>query len=322
MHPFTSIQVVVLFNLLFLWCPKVVESQVYNPQSKPARALDATLQGYAYRAFLHPRTGIPFDGIIPPYLTGIQVSAMRLRSGSLFHRGVQTFKEFRIPVGLREQPYVERLVMVYHNLGNWTTTYYTLPGYTYLAPVLGLLAYNGSDLSATNLPELDMWASDEAIIIKFGRITAIPDGLVAKCVWFDLHGQVNFTNLESGNECWTFEQGHFSIVVENDSPTVPAPREPVPPAPPEAPAPSSRTKRNDSMVWAMVGSISGGIALLVLLGLLILWAWRYKKRKRMRELERAADAGEALRMTRVGSMRAPFALSTRTMPNIEHDFSV
>ncbi|KAK9057826.1 hypothetical protein SSX86_022664 [Deinandra increscens subsp. villosa] len=303
--------------ICFFWWP-MVESQVSNPLPKPARALDATLQDYAYRAFIRPRTGIPFDGIVPPYLTGIKISAMRLRSGSLYRRGVETFKEFKLPVGLREQPYVERLVLVYQNLGNWSTTYYSLPGYIYLAPVLGLLAYNGSDLSASNLPELDLWASEEAITIKFGKVSPIPVGSVAKCAWFDLNGQVNFTKLLSGNVCSTTEQGHFSIVAESAVPPVP-----VPPAPPES-APPKHTpttrKNNEARIWGIIGSVTGGTALLVLLALFILWAWRYNKRKRMRELERAADAGEALRMTRIGSMRAPFALATRTMPNFESDF--
>ncbi|XP_071718245.1 uncharacterized protein [Rutidosis leptorrhynchoides] len=302
----------------FCWLPQV-ELQIMNPESKPARALDATLQGYAYRAFVHPRTGIPFDGSVPPNLTGIEILAMRLRSGSLFHRGVQTFKHFTIPVGLREQPYVERLVLVYQNLGNWSTTYYSLPGYMYLAPVLGLLAYNGSDLSASNLPELDLWASEETIRINFGEISPIPDGSVAKCAWFDLHGLVNFTDLVSGNVCLTTEQGHFSVVVESPVPPMTSP-----PAPDEArpESTSSRKNNDDAKVWGIFGSVCGGIALLAVLALVTVWAWRYKKRKRMRELERAADAGEALPMTRVGSMRTPFALATRTMPNLETDFSL
>ncbi|KAL8214834.1 hypothetical protein R6Q57_004283 [Mikania cordata] len=312
----SSAKLFVLF--WFIWW-RFVESQVSNPLPKPARALDATLQDYAYRAFVNPRTGIPFDGIVPPYLTGIEISAMRLRSGSLYRRGVQTFKEFMIPVGLREQPYVERLVLVYQNLGNWSTTYYSLPGYNYVAPILGLLAYNGSDLSASNLPELDLWASEEPITIKFGRISPIPVGAVAKCAWLDLHGQVNFTNLLTGNVCLTTEQGHFSIVVKSAVPHVPAP-----PAAPESEPPkhTPSSRKNEERIWGIVGSATGGTALLVLLALLILWAWRYKKRKRMRELERAADAGEALRMTRIGGMRAPFALSTRTMPNFENDFGL
>ncbi|KAI3525787.1 hypothetical protein L2E82_01266 [Cichorium intybus] len=307
-----SLEMLVLL-ISFLWWPRL-GSPLSNPETKPARALDATLQEYAYRAFLHPRTGIPFDGLVPPYLTGIEISAMRLRSGSLYHRGVQTFKEFRIPMGIREQPYVERLVLVYQNLGNWSTTYYPIPGYTYLAPIVGLLAYNGSDLSSTNLPELDLWAADDAITVKFGKISSRPDGSKPKCVWFDLHGQVNFTEVESDNQCSTYEQGHFSIVVES-----PPPAPPEVPAPPEEPAPSSR--KNMPKVCTLVAIAGGGTALLVLLALLIFCAWRYKKRKRIQQLERAANAGETLRMTRVGSMRVPYAMATRTMPDLELDFS-
>ncbi|KAL4587235.1 hypothetical protein LXL04_000102 [Taraxacum kok-saghyz] len=311
---FRSLRILVLL-ICFLWRPRV-GSPLSNSETKPAKALDTTLQEYAYRAFFHPRTGIPFDGLVPPYLTGIEISAMRLRSGSLFHRGVQTFKEFRVPTGIREEPYVERLVLVYQNLGNWSTTYYPLPGYTYLAPILGLLAYNGSDLSSTNLPELELWASNDPITIKFGQIRSKPASSHPKCVWFDRHGQVNFTNLEPDNQCLTYEQGHFSIVIES----------PPAPAPPEIAAPPEESvvtdgKENMPKVCTIVGIAGGGTILMVLMSLVIIWAWRYKKRKRIRELERAANAGEALRMTRVGSMRVPYAMATRTTPDLEIDFA-
>ncbi|KAJ0914594.1 putative ABC-type sulfate transporter [Helianthus annuus] len=111
--------------------------------------------------------------------------------------------------------------------------------------------------------------------------------------------------------------GHFSIVAESAVPPVS-----VPPAPPEHTLRGHKHSRKyiEERIWGIIGAATGGTALLVLLALLILWAWRYKKRKRLRELERAADVSEALRMTRIGSMRAPFALATRTMPNFESDF--
>nr|KAJ0210073.1 hypothetical protein LSAT_V11C400180530 [Lactuca sativa] len=82
------------------------------------------------------------------------------------------------------------------------------------------LTYNFSDLSSTNLPELKFWASDDAITIKFGQITSKPNGSGShpKGAWFDLHGQVNFTNLVQDNQCLTYEQGHFSIIVESRPP--------------------------------------------------------------------------------------------------------
>ncbi|MFS7997159.1 hypothetical protein Hanom_Chr12g01138431 [Helianthus anomalus] len=170
--------------------------------------------------FIDPELAAPMMGSPPANLSGIQISALRLRSGSLFTRGVRQYKQFSIPVGVIGTPYVERLVLVYQNLGNWSTTYYPLPPrYMYLAPVLGLLAYDASNLSATNLEELDIHASEDPISIEFTQVQPVRD---AQCVWFDLDGRTNFTKVVSGNKCLTYEQGHFSIVVESTAPS-PAP---------------------------------------------------------------------------------------------------
>ncbi|GJS78790.1 hypothetical protein Tco_0728671 [Tanacetum coccineum] len=294
--------------LLSLWMN--VEAQTLS-----ARGLDAILQDYAYRAFVRPRTGVEYNGVPPLNLSGIQISAMRLRSGSLFTRGVNKFNEFVIPVGVIEEPYVERLVLVYQNLGNWSNEYYPLSGYVYLAPVLGLLAYNAFDLSAKDLPVLEIRASKEPILIEFTQLNKVPDDAtsVPKCVSFDLNGVMNLTNVTSGNKCMTYAQGHFSIVVESNgtSPVL------VPPPPPQR---SHGGKGNGSRGGIIVGSVAGGIALLVLLALLILWVWRFNKRKKMHKMEKAADAGEALHMTTVGNTKAPAATTTRTQPTLETEY--
>ncbi|TXG65776.1 hypothetical protein EZV62_007051 [Acer yangbiense] len=248
-----------------------------------ARALDALLQDYAYRAFVRPRTGIVYNGYVPSNLTGMKIAAMRLRSGSLRTRGVKIYKEFGIPIGVTESPYVERLVLVYQNLGNWSKTYYPLPGYTYLSPVLGLLAYDASNLKATNLPELEITASGDPISITFQDMMSAPAGSVAKCVWFDLHGLTNFSNATSGNTCSTTEQGHFSIVVESVAPS-------------PSPSPRREKKKSNSKVSIIVGTVLGGLALLVLLAFLVLWLHKYKHRKKMEQMQKA-DVGEALQMT-------------------------
>ncbi|XP_021910657.1 uncharacterized protein LOC110824369 [Carica papaya] len=289
----------------------------------PARALDALLQDYAFRAFVRPKTGIPYDGTVPSNLTGIKVAAIRLRSGSLRKRGVPMYKEFRIPSGVIDKPYVERLVLVYQNLGNWTQRYYPLDGYTYLSSVLGLLAYSASNLSATNLPELDIIASGDPISIAFPDVKSVPDGSIPKCVWFDLDGSVNFSNVLSGNMCETMQQGHFSIVVESIAPA-PAPAFPVSPpgVPPNVapPPPSGKKKKPNSKIWIIVGSVLGGLLLVALLSLFILWVQKYKQRKRMRQMEKAADVGEALHMTAVGNTKAPAAMVTRTQPILENEY--
>lgn len=244
---------------------------------------------------------------------------MRLRSGSLRTRGVEGFKEFTIYPGVIEQPYVERLVLVYQNLGNWSARYYPLPGYVYLAPVLGLLAYDASNLSAKHLTELDILASGQPISVEFSDVKSAPPGSLPKCVWFDLHGVVNFSNVVSGNRCSTVRQGHFSIVVKSTAPP-PAPVSPKPSTTPPGPKHKDKEKKKDSSVWIIVGSVVGGLLLLSLLGILILWLRRYQQKKRMQKMEKAAEVGEALHMATVGSTKAPAAMVTRTQPTLETEY--
>ncbi|KAK9290411.1 hypothetical protein L1049_008580 [Liquidambar formosana] len=82
-----------LFLLIwFFWLPG---HRAQLPGSM--RALDALLQDYAYMAFHRPKTGIPYVGNVPADLSGIKISAMRLRSGSLRSKGVAMYHEFKIP---------------------------------------------------------------------------------------------------------------------------------------------------------------------------------------------------------------------------------
>ncbi|KAK9986339.1 hypothetical protein SO802_031290 [Lithocarpus litseifolius] len=299
----------------FFRLPVLMAQSITAPLASSAHTLDVLLQDYAYRAFgHHPKTGIPFEGMVPPNLTGIKISAMRLRSGSLYRKGVSMYKEFVIPMGVSEKSYVKRLVLVYQNLGNWSMRYYTVPGYTHLTPVLGLLAYNASNLLATNLPELDITATGDPISIKFPKVQSAPNGAVAKCAWFDLKGLVNISNLASVNTCSTIQQGHFSIVVESIAPS-PAPISPTPSGPPVVEG------KKSSKVGIIVGSVLGGLALLALLAFLVLWAQKFKNRKKMQQMERAADVGEALHMTMVGNTKAPAATVTRTQPVLESEYA-
>lgn len=307
--PRSLVMLVVQMCFLFSADPVMVRSAVATGSS--GRSLDALLQEYAYKALDRPKTGVYYGAVVPSNLTGISIGAMRLRSGSFRRYGVDPFKEFEIPKGVIVQPYVERLVLVYQNLGSWSEEYYALPGYTYLAPVLGLLAYNASDLSATNLPELEMRAFGDPIHVKFNNVKSLPDGTVAKCVRFNLEGSPNFSSVESGNTCSTIQHGHFSIVVESVPP-------PSPPGTPTPPPPSS--KKNTSRVWIIVGSVVGGALLLVLLALLILWVHKLKKRRKMEQMERAAELGEPLQMAMVGDTKAPTATVTRTQPTLETEY--
>ncbi|EMS53274.1 hypothetical protein TRIUR3_28903 [Triticum urartu] len=165
---------VCLLQLLFLRSSPVAAQQ---PTPSPARALDAMLQEYAYRALVRPRTGIVYNATVPGNLTGVSVSALRLRSGSLRRKGLSQYFQFGLPTGVIAQPRVERMLLVYHNLGNWSQHYYPPPpGYTYLSPVLGLLAYDAANLSAVGLPELNIVASGSPILVHFSNVRAAPAG--------------------------------------------------------------------------------------------------------------------------------------------------
>lgn len=275
------------------------------------RSLDALLQDYAYRAFVHPRTGTPYDGQVPSNFTGIKIAALRLRSGSLYKRGVQ-YKEFKIPTEVIVQPYVKRLVLVYQNLGNnWSSSCYNISGFIHITPVLGLLAYDAANLSATNLPVLNV-VSKSPILINFTNVlinfTNVRPVSGARCVYFDLNGMPVFEDLISGNICSTRQQGHFSIVVNASMIS-----------PPPAPSPV-HAKRNKSKAWKIVSAVVGGFIALVLLALLVAWMVRYRQTRNMAEMERRADVGEALQMARVGNTQAPVAVGTRTQPVLENEY--
>uniref|UniRef100_A0A1D1Y9B8 Putative receptor-like protein kinase At5g24010 n=1 Tax=Anthurium amnicola TaxID=1678845 RepID=A0A1D1Y9B8_9ARAE len=292
-----------------------------------ARSLDALLQDYAYRAFNQPRTGERYDADVPSNISGIKISVMRLRSGSFWRRGVLSpgFHEFVIPDGVIEQPYVERLALVYQNLGNWSSVYYQLPGYTFVAPVLGLLAYEATNLSATNLPELDIVASKNPISIKFTDVDPAVSGVTTKCVWFNLEdGQSQLNDTGPDNVCTTYGQGHFSIVV-NSSELAPAPAPSLAPAPspgqvlPPSFSPPGHTKKNRSNTWKIVGAVVGGFLALILLTLLVLWIKRYRQNKNMKKMIQHAESGEVLQKHRIGDAQLPTASVVRTRPTLENE---
>ncbi|KAK7300582.1 hypothetical protein RJT34_11429 [Clitoria ternatea] len=299
---------IVLFSLQCLLFVQLSSAEFPHDVLVSARLLDSHLQDWAFKAFSSPRTGLPYDGEVPTNLTGIKVSAIRLRSGSLRERGVQSYKEFEIPIGVIEEPYVERLVLVYHNLGNWSHKFYPLPGYSYLAPVLGLLAYDGTNLNASGLHELDIRASDEPILIKFPDLKHSPFGPLVKCVYFDLHGSVHIDIPLHGNLCATSQQGHFSIVVESNA-SSPAPS-------PSGEVQGGGKNTKSTLLRKVVLYVVGGIVLLAVFGVLVDRIRRALKRTEIRELENVAESGENLDMTTIGDYKVPLAFGTRTRPMI------
>ncbi|KAI3760330.1 hypothetical protein L1987_50724 [Smallanthus sonchifolius] len=292
-----------------------------SPPSFSSRFLDSVLQDYAFRAIPthRPKTGVIYDGNVPSNLTGSSVSALRLRTGSLRKRGFNGYKEFDIPKGIIENPYVERVILVYHNLGNWSEVYYPLPGFLYLSPVVGLLAYNAVDLMGKGLPELDLRAPEDPILIKFETFRVLPDGVSPVCVFFDLFGGVAFEQVLNGSVCSAVTQGHVGIVVEESS-AAPVPSPARVPEEPIAGGGGGGGGGRRNKGWWVGGSVAGGVLLAALLVVLVLWVRWCRGTKRIEKMKDAAERGVPLAVAAVGRAEVPVAMGTRTKPILETEY--
>lgn len=306
--------------VVVVWFLRIISTEIQsNAQTvSSARSLDAILQDYAYRAFVYPRTGEVYSASVPSNLSGISLSVVRLRSGSLRMRGLYSFKEFDIPQGVIAVPYVIRLALVYQNLGNWSSVYYTVPGYTFLTPVIGLLAYNASNISATNLPELDLvLPSTNPISIKFAGLSLLSDEIDVRCVHFHKDGSYTLGDLISGERCTVRGQGHFSVAVNStDLAPSPSPSQSAPP-PPYQPPPAAK-KWIENHVWKIVVGVACGSLAVILLLFLILWLLRYRRGRKMRNMLKRSESGEELSRQRIGNVQLPVANMVRTRPVLEN----
>ncbi|KAM3395761.1 hypothetical protein P3S68_004767 [Capsicum galapagoense] len=240
----------------------VVGSESFNLQSSAKSSLDSLLQEYAFKALAWPRTktGTAYEGSVPSNLTGIKISALMLRRDSLKWRGYGYYHEFRIPSGVTEEPYVTRIVLVYQNLGNWSSFYYPLPGnYIYLTPVLGISAYDAMDMCTKNKLQLKIHVSENPIDIRFSNVQPEPEGSLLKCVYFNSDNSIEFGNVTNGNVCSTRKQGHFVIVAEV----------------PVAPSPAPSADGNHNQLSSEVLTISLGFLGFAFLGVLFVVAQKY-----------------------------------------------
>lgn len=301
-------------------------------------SLDNVLQKYAYRSLVHPKTGIIYDAQVPNDLSGIKVNAVRLRSGSLRSRGI-LYNEFDVPPGIVAKPYVRRLVLVYHNLGNWSSQYYSNLRFGFklrfklVAPVLGLLPYDYSNLSSGNIEEIDIFATKKPIRISF-TTAVFRKALTPMCISFHLNGTVSVKNVSSyPNICTTYNQGHFSLAVESAVPAPapspstqpiqvsgfgPPPSKQVPHSIPHVAAETPK-KQKTSTLRAVLGPFLGGFTVLGMMGLLGYWFIRRREMSMITKLEYQADKGEALQTALIGNSRAPVAPGVRTQPMLESE---
>ncbi|OVA01892.1 Protein of unknown function DUF1191 [Macleaya cordata] len=265
-----------------------------------ADSLDALIQNYAFKALLdhNPHTGALYNAALPANLSGVEVSVVRLKSGSLWIRGAN-LSVFRIPPRVLTIPYEKRLAIVYQNLGNLSSQYYNVPGYSMVTPVVGFMAYNASNLDTINgITKLNLSVTGDPISIHFPLPEESTNSSL-QCVRFNAGGSMDFSEMKLPNVCLTRDQGHFSVVVRSATP-------------------KGVLKGKDRLWMFLVIGFVLGIVGLILVGLVGFVVVKIVKMKRIGEMEREADEGEAFETIWVGSSRMPSAKIIRTTPMIEN----
>ncbi|KAI5655380.1 hypothetical protein M9H77_32567 [Catharanthus roseus] len=274
-------------------------SLVFGFDHNLGESLDAILHDHAFKTLYQgrrPQTGALYNASLPPSLAGMKVSVVRLRSRTLWRLGAN-FSHFHIPPETLPVPYVKRLLIVYHDLGNWSSYYYNTSGYTLLTSVIGFAIYDASDSRGKDLMKLNLDTMVNPIVIAFQNSTSDNGskrrGGRAKCATFGDDGRVILSEMNMPGICYSTNQGHFSII----SPF--------------------KNKKQTKMWWFwVIGFLLGvvGLSMVAFIGTVVFKARSVKK---THDMEREADEGEVLRTFWVDSSKMPRAEVTRTYPVLE-----
>lgn len=278
--------VCLVFSLYLCFFP-----YVHSLDSFSNGSLDTFLQDFAFRALVvrhRPHTGALYKANLPVNLSGMGVSIARIRSRTLWKKGAN-LSCFRIPSRTFLVPHVRRVAIVYENLGNCSSYYYRVQGYSLMAPVIGFMVFDASNARAKSLRSINLDTMGKPISIHFPNLK-YPDS--ARCAAFNSNGTVYFSPIMSSNVCYTSNQGHFSVLV-----------------------PLKREKRP---WYPWVIGVVLGFGVLVLSGYFGLVLIKVLKTKRVQAMERQADEGEILDSRRVNYSKMPSATVTRTQPVLEN----
>ncbi|XP_010915726.1 uncharacterized protein [Elaeis guineensis] len=264
-------------------------------------SLNSVIRDYAFKELVGRRTGVLYGVSLPRNLSGIRASVSRLRRGSLWIRGAN-LSSVHIPPRAMPVPSVRRLVIVYHDLGSRSSSYYNVPGYSLVAPVVGCLAYDASNASSGITRELELALPGEGILVAFPEVK-LPEGMhsTIKCATFGRNGSVHLDDMVSKNICSAASTGHFAVVVPSVAPA----------------SPPSVEQKTESRWKVRVIASACGVVGLVVVGLVGLGIFRSVRNKKMEDMESQAEEGEALGTTWVGMSKMPSATMMRTQPVIE-----
>lgn len=259
-------------------------------------SLDASVENSVFQTLVLrlPHTGALYKAILPANFSGMEVSVIRLRSRTLWRKGTN-FSGFSIPPRTLPVPHVKRLAIVYQNLGNRSSQYYSVPGYSLITSVVGFKVYDASDIHSNSIIKLGLNTSGNPISIQF-HAPLNPGGKAStgKCAAFYANGTIHISAMGSAYTCYAQDLVRFSII-----------------------SPETRKRKRERGNCWVIGLVLGfvGMALMCYVGFALL---RMSKSKKVQVMERQADEGELFDTVWVGGSKMPSATVTRTQPVLEN----
>ncbi|XP_021760233.1 uncharacterized protein LOC110725069 [Chenopodium quinoa] len=337
-YAISTIWVIMILNLSIFSSFSLAINNITHISDNNPTYLDDYLYNYSTKSLpKKPHTGVLYNISLPANFSDMKVSVLRLRRSALWSKGVNS-SNFDIPPKITTIPYVKRLEIMYENLGNLSSHYYELPGYTFLTKVIGLAVYNASDSSeGTSSKRLNITLLvGESIKVKFsqgevllqGRNSSDVKNKLKKCVRFDpLSGLVELRDMLRPNVCLSQGVGHFAIAMPkvNDSISPSPLSPPLPRLSPLFPTSLGHKRRERKKiialwVWWVVGFAGGLVGLMLLASCLVLGYKTYCSRK-IQSMERTSEKSESLNTKWIGNSKFPLAPVSRTQAVLENDFA-
>lgn len=264
------------------------------------RSLDEYLHDYAQKVVKLPHTGSFYDISLHSNFSGMEISYVQIETKKLWTRGINS-SLIHIPPKTRISPSVKRLDIVFHDLGNLSSYYYSLPNHRFVTPVVGFTTYNGDKNTAANRSSMHKLKleGNNTILVQF-QDTSLKkvENPTKRCVRFHPNGYVKFSNVTSTNLCHVHGQGHFAIVVPKWKPF---------------------RKRKKTTKWWAIG-LGVGVGVLFLGILVWILMCNFARKKKVKSMQRQSEKSEALDTVWVGRSKMPSAGGIRTQPVLENDY--
>ncbi|KAL0925206.1 hypothetical protein M5K25_003523 [Dendrobium thyrsiflorum] len=260
-------------------------------------SLDKLIQSLAFLHLPRHHSNHPYHLHLPSNLSSITAIALRLRGADLWLRGTK-LGYFRLPPGIVTSPHVRRTVLVFYDLGNLSSSFFSVPGHVLVAPVIACLAYDASNVSLLgSIREVSLRPSRDPITIVFPTVDELSGP--ARCVRFGSRGLARVAGaVGEGMRCEVSGTGRFSVAVA-------------------VAVGEGEGKGKGRMWWVWVWVWMGIVCWVV--GMVGLGVGRVRRKRRMEEMERRGEEGEVLDSVWVGGSKLPAAPATRTTPAIESD---